>query len=64
VLPEDTLLDVHYEDLVENQEATTRMMLEFVGCPSRRVYSTSTKTQPASSPPPSRRYARKSKLTQ
>jgi hypothetical protein len=33
VLPEDTLLDVHYEDLVENQEATTRKMLEFVGLP-------------------------------
>jgi hypothetical protein len=31
VLPPDRFLEVDYEDLVDNREATTRRMIEFIG---------------------------------
>jgi hypothetical protein len=33
VLPARSIMDVHYEDMVEDQEGTTRKVLEFVGLP-------------------------------
>jgi len=60
VLPTDAILDVSYEGLVNDQEAWSRRMLEFIGLPWTRVALISKRLTALSSPPASGRFGRKS----
>jgi len=40
VLPGRSIMDVHYEEMVEDQEGTTRKILEFVGLPFEQAVLT------------------------